>query len=229
MMDFLRKHRRNIFIATVIVFVAGTFIGFGGYFFGDVGGGVVAEVNGKKISYQRYNFFYNRSLESLKQRNVELTPEVLKQVEVEVIQDLLQDEVFWQESQKFGITVSDKELSGNIRQFPAFQRDGQFDPRIYYEFLRRVLRTTPSEFEDFRRRQIAFLKLRHFISVAIYVPEQEAYKDFIEKFPQKTKEWEKEKQQYYQTYKQEVANSVFSEYIKHLNQTVKIKVFHKAT
>lgn len=225
MMNFFRKHRRNIFIITVVVFVASTFVGFGGYFFGGGGVDTVAIVNGVKIPYQRYNFLYNRSMDSLRQNGTEITPEVIKQVERDVIQELIQDEVFWQEAKKFGITVSDNELSQDIRRFPAFQRDGTFDHRLYYEFLRRVLRTTPREFEEFRRRQIAFFKLRHFIFSSVVIPQEEISQSYREKFPdKKSADWEKEKQEFSQTYKQEVVNGIFNEYLKQLNQTVKIKV-----
>lgn len=227
MMNFLRKHKRNIFIGTVAIFLGGTFVGFGGYIFGDRAGSDVAEVAGTRIPRRKFDFLYNRQLETLRQQNKELTSEALKQVEGEVIQELIQDEVFWQESARFGIRVTDAELSANIRAIPAFQREGLYDRGLHYNFVSRVFRITPREFDEYQRRQIAFMKLRYFISTSVYVPESEAFADYIKKFPVKTKEWEKARADYAKTYRQETVNAVFNEYLRQLNNTVKIKVFWK--
>ncbi len=228
MMDFFRKHKKNIFIITVIVFVGGMFVGFGGYFFGDRTGDTVAIINGVKIPKKKFDFIFNQHLESLRKEGKDLSSDTIKQIEGEVIQSIIQDEVFWQEAKKFGIRVTDGELSADIRRFPAFQRDGVFNIGLYYEFLRRVLRTTPSDFEEFRRQQIAFAKLRYFMYSSIYVSENEAFEDYKARFPDKIKDWQKEKSNYIQTYKQEIVNSVFNEYLKQLNNTVKIKVLYKS-
>ena len=227
MMNFLRKHKRNIFIVTVTIFVGGTFVGFGGYLFGDRAGSDVAQVAGKRIPRRKFDFLYNRQVDELRQRDKELTSDVLKQVESEVIQELIQDEVFWQEAARFGIKVTDAELAANIRSIPAFQREGIYDPRLHYNFVRQVFRITPKEFDEYQRRRIAFAKLRYFISTSIYVPESEILSDYNKKFPGKLKAWEKEKTDYINSYRQEVVNAVFNEYLKQLNNTVSIKVFWK--
>jgi peptidyl-prolyl cis-trans isomerase D len=211
----------------VAIFVGGTFVGFGGYLFGDRTGSDVAQVSGKRIPRRKFDFLYNRQVDELRQQDKELTSDVLKQVESEVIQELIQDEVFWQEAARFGIKVTDAELAANIRSIPAFQREGIYDPRLHYNFVRQVFRITPKEFDEYQRRRIAFAKLRYFISTSIYVPESEIRSDYVKKFPGKTKSWEKEKNDYINSYRQEVVNAVFNEYLKQLNNTVSIKVFWK--
>lgn len=227
MMNFFRKHKRNIFIATVVIFMGGTFVGFGGYLFGDRAGSDVAQVAGKRIPRRKFDFLYNRQVDELRRQDKELTSEVLKQVEAEVIQELIQDEVFWQESARFGIEVTDAELAANIRSIPAFQREGLYDFRLHYNFVRQVFRVTPKEFDEYQRRRIAFAKLRYFISTSIYVPDSEILADYRQKHPEKLKSWDKEKSDYSSAYRQEVVNAVFNEYLKQLNNTVSIKVFWK--
>ena len=229
MMDFFRKHKKNIFIITVAVFVGGMFVGFGGYAFKSMDSDTVAVINGVKIPRRKFDFVFNRHLEALRKDGKDVSSDAVKQAESEAIQSIIQDEVFWQEAKKFGIKVTDGELAADIRRFPAFQRDGVFHPGVYYDFLRRILRTTPSEFEEFRRQQIAFMKLRYFIYTSIYVTEEEAREEYKTRFPDKLKDWDKEKSNYIQTYRQEVVNNVFNEYLRQLNSTVKIKVLYKGS
>jgi hypothetical protein len=99
MMNFLRKNMQVIFYITLGGFFAGIFVGFGGYFFG--GGatqGLAAEVNGQKIPMRRYNQLLTRTLDNLRSQKVEPTDEMTRQKKHEVMQDLIQEEVFWQEA-----------------------------------------------------------------------------------------------------------------------------------
>ena len=60
---------------------------------------------------------------------------------------LVQDEIIWQQTKKYGITVSDNELAQDIQSYPYFlNENGQFDSRNYYQFLSN-LRMSPKDFE----------------------------------------------------------------------------------
>ena len=88
MISFLSRHRRTLFIATVAVFLLGTFVGLGGYLFTsrDVTQ-AVASVGSVKISYQTYRSRVDDYVEALRSRNVDVTDAALKEIKAEVLRE----------------------------------------------------------------------------------------------------------------------------------------------
>lgn len=165
MMNFLRKHKVKIFLITIFGFLAGTFVGFGSYLFGDRNYyDTVAVVNRVKIPYKIYYSLYNNRLESLRQTGQDITEEMKKSVQNDIVKNLIQDEIIWQQTKNYGITVTDKELAADIQRYPYFTNEqGQFDIRYYYKFLNNI-RLSPKDFENLRRKQIASNKLQMLIA-----------------------------------------------------------------
>lgn len=217
MMDFLRKHTRIIFLITILGFFAGVFIGFGSYFFGGKPDNV-AEVNGKSISYRAYNQLMNRVNDSLRRENKEVTAEQMAQARQEVLQSLVQEEVFYQESRKYGIIVSDRELANDIQRYPQFQQNGAFDRMLYFRTLSEVLRMTPKEFEESRRRQIAIYKLRDLVASSVVVSNAEAV--MAAQGSQRPEDIEKARAQL----RQEEAMMTMNEWLKAINRTLKVTI-----
>ncbi|MBN1621576.1 MAG: SurA N-terminal domain-containing protein [Endomicrobiales bacterium] len=225
MMEFLRKHRQTIFIITISGFFAGVFVGFGGYFLGRKSiNDAVAEVNNIKIPYKQYVQIFNRSLNDMRKEEDEITEDLLNKKKQEVLQDLIQEEVFWQEAKKYGITISDGELAADIHHYPAFQQDGRFDQRAYYHILRNILHTTPKQFEESRRRQIAIFKLRHLIASSVGISEAELRFEYARANKGDMSKFNEERASFMENLKQQKVSMVFAEWFKKLNQTVKIKV-----
>lgn len=228
MMDWLRKNMRTIFLVTIIGFLAGIFIGFGGYFFGGrTITDAIAEVNGKKIPYRKYTLLFNRIMENLRDKNIEITDEVLQQTRREVIQDLIQEEVFVQEAKKYGIVVTDNEVAMDIRNFPAFQRDGKFDQRIYFQVLALRLKMTPEEFEESRRNQIAIAKLRNLVTSGIKISDVELQLEYARRHDGKLTGFEKEKDKFHQELLQEKMSAFMQDWYRSINSTLKVRVFLK--
>ena len=99
----------------------------------------VAEVNGVEISvdtYKRTLEDQRRSLQQTLGRAVDPrlfdTPEFRQRVLDGLIDELL----IAADVEAHGYRVSDAELSRQIRLAPQFQRDGQFDPKLYEALLR---------------------------------------------------------------------------------------------
>ena len=174
MMNFLRKHKVKIFLITIFGFLAGTFVGFGSYLFGDRNYyDTVAVINGVKIPYKIYYSLYNNRLESLRQSGQDITEEMKKAVQNDIVKNLIQDEIIWQQTKNYGITVTDKELASDIQRYPYFTNEqGQFDIRYYYKFLNNI-RLSPKDFENLRRKQIASNKLQMLIASAAKVSRSE--------------------------------------------------------
>lgn len=225
-MNFFRKNMKTIFLITCIGFIAGIFIGFGGYFFG----GrtliqAVADVNGKKISYRQFTLLYNRVIDNLRDSNTEITEEVMKQKRNEVIQELIQEEVFWQESKKYGIVVTDDEVAMSISRYPAFQSDKRFNQQLYFQILGLRLHMTPQEFEESERRRIAIAKLREFIASAIKITDNELVHEYLIEHQGKLTNFDKEKQEFLKKVRQEKVIALFNEWYKSISSNLKVKVF----
>ena len=176
MMNFFRKHKVAIILVILIGFFGGTFIaGFGVSTFGNTASSLdtVAVVNGKKIPYKYYYSLYNNALNVIKHSGQDVSEEMLKFTQNQIVRSLVQDELLWQQAKNYGITVSDNELAQDIQSYPYFLNEkGQFDIRNYYQFLNN-LRMTPKDFESLRRKQIAAHKLQMLVASAATISDSE--------------------------------------------------------
>jgi hypothetical protein len=175
MMNFLRKHMRKIFIVTIIAFLGGTFVGGGAYLFGpakDYGSAV--NVNGSKIQAKLFASLYRVSADMYKNAAKESpTPEQLQQIKVQTMQAIVQDEIFYQQAQKYKISVSDAELKNDIQNSALFRNSSQkFDSNMYYGFLK-AIDMLPKEYENLRKKQIAGEKLKILLASAIKISNSE--------------------------------------------------------
>lgn len=227
MMDFLRKNMRTVFAITMVGFFAGIFIGFGSYMFRGRSPDTAADVDGAKISYRTFLNQVNRAIDNMREGGQEVSDEALQQKRQEVMSDLIQQEIFWKEAQKYGIVVTDAELAADIRRFPAFQRNGQFDQRSYFQVLYQVLHTTPKEFEESRRKQIAYYKLRQLVGSSVRVTEAELRMEYARANKGNMRNYEKDKAKFTETIRNEKTMMVFNEWFKQINQRLanKVKVY----
>jgi peptidyl-prolyl cis-trans isomerase D len=227
MMSFLRKNMRTIFAITMVGFFAGIFIGFGSYMFGGRRPDTAAEVDGTAISYRTYINQFNRAIDNMRQANQDVSEQALAQKKQEIMSDLIQQEIFWKEAKRYGITVSDGELAADVRRFPAFQNNGQFDQRAYFQVLYQVLHTTPKEFEDSRRKQISYFKLRQLIASSVKISEIELRMEYARANKGSMKNFEKDRAKFTETVRNEKTSMVFNEWFKQINQRLagKVKVY----
>lgn len=176
MMNFFRKHKVAIILIILVGFFGGTFIaGFGVSTFGNAVSSfdTVAVINGKKIPYKYYYSLYNNTLNMLRSSGQNLTEELTNLTKNQILRSLVQDELIWQQTKKYGITVTDNELAKDIQSYPYFlDEKEQFDSRNYYQFLNN-LRMSPKDFESLRRKQIASNKLQMLVASAARVSESE--------------------------------------------------------
>ncbi len=77
------------------------------------------------------------------------------------------------EAKKRTITASDREVIELIESYPFFQRNGQFDNRMYSELLRYVFRTQPRAFEEQTRQNLLLSKLYKQVTNTIRLTEEE--------------------------------------------------------
>jgi peptidyl-prolyl cis-trans isomerase D len=88
------------------------------------------------------------------------TAEETKNLQEEVLDNLIDDVVLEQTAQKLGISVSDEELAGTIRREPYFaDKNGNFDKATYYKILQDH-QLTVEDYEDSERKQILLQRVR---------------------------------------------------------------------
>lgn len=164
MISFLRRHRRTLFIAVIVIFLLGTFVGLGGYFFTSRDmSEAVASVGSSKIPYSRFNAQVNNYLDRLRSQNVDVTDDMIKETKVGLMRDMIVDELLLAKAEEMGIVVTDEDLARDIRSTPAFQSNGEFNPQVYYRALRTVFRETPQGYEEMRRRNLKANRLKQLI------------------------------------------------------------------
>jgi len=112
--------------------------GVDAYFDGD-GRLNVAEVNGVDISvdaYRRALDDQRRSLQQILGRGADPRLFDTPAFRQRVVDGLIDDHLIGADVEAQGYRVSASEISQQIRQTPQFQRDGQFDPKLYAALLR---------------------------------------------------------------------------------------------
>lgn len=225
MMNFLRRYNRTILLITGIGFIAGAFVGFGEYYFTrGWRADTVALVNGKKILYNTYLNYLQRSINNLREQNQEITDDLIKQKKQEILSDLIQEEIFYQEAKKYGITVTDEELAADIQRFPAFQKDNHFDHNTYFQVLHYALRMTPEEFEESRRRTIMVAKLRSLIAQSVKVTEKELELAYLQEKGD-LKNYFRDYETFRQNYLSQKTVLVFNEWFQQIGRQVKVKTY----
>ena len=209
----------------IICMMTSIFVGFGGYLLSsNAANETVAIINGKSVPYKMFSSIYSRSVDALRKEGKELTPELDAQKKQEALQNLIQDEVFWQQSKKLKLSISDSEVASQIQSYPAFQRKGVFDQQMYFQSLFGVLKMNPEQFEDSIRKQISQFKLRNLILSSVVVSEPELKFEYALANKGDMAKFDTDKKTFYEQLKQEKAQMIFSQWYKLLNQSTKIDV-----
>ncbi len=224
MLGFLRKHRKTIFLITIVGFAVGTFAGFGGYYFNKKAN-IVAKVNSREITYSAYEKLLSQKIAEYKDKNKdsgEVSDETKNTIKREVLQEMINEEALYQEAERMGIKVTDTELLMNIQSYPAFQREGKFDQGAYYSVVKYALHSTPQEFEDNLRKGIATSKLRRIIANTCKITKKE--KEFLT-LAQPPQPAEKDQKDLEQKLSSDKMMVIFNDWLKDLSQRIQIKVF----
>lgn len=180
MLNVMREHATSWFIKIILGAISIVFVLWGVGNYGAQQLSKAASVNGEIITMEQYRNAYNNLLERYRQMYGErLDPKTLDmlQLDRQALNGLIDQELIVQQAHKLDFRVTDEELASAIAGIDAFQRGGQFDPRLY----RRVLnanRLSPETFEVDQRQSMLIQKLRSFIQGTIKVSDDEARQYF---------------------------------------------------
>jgi peptidyl-prolyl cis-trans isomerase D len=181
----------------IMVIVAVTFVGWMVFEVGmDIGGQTsggaseeVAEVNGRAIDYQTFYTAVQNAQEMQRQQGVPApaTLEERRELEDNVMEQLVQEIMLAQEYKKRDITVSDREVRDallnaplpEVQQIPEFQTDGQFDIEKYQRYLRS--QADPNfnlALESRYRAELPRLKFFDQVTTDVYVSDAKLWRIF---------------------------------------------------
>jgi len=179
MLDLMRRKKRlklilwlviaALALSMLIFFVPGT--NMSGFF--DTPG-VVASVEGRKITTQDFSRLYRRVANNYRTGN-NISEETLRYMglSTQVLNELVNYEVLEVLAKRFGITMTEDEMFRAIENNSNLQIDGKFIGVESYKALLARNGFTAAEFEGELRRQRLQDKIRSFITSGVSVNDQE--------------------------------------------------------
>lgn len=226
MMGFLRRYKTTLFVATIAIFLIGTFVGLGGYLFTSRDmSGAVAQVGPTKIPYEQYVTRVNQYEDALRSRGADVTDDMTKEIKQGVLREMIVDELLQQKADEMGIVVTDGELARDIQTTPAFQQDGQFNQQLYFARVRQVFHDSPEAFEKDRRKALKAQKVKQMIYHAAKMTPDEVAQAYKAAHKGSMKDFEKDKAQFEAKAQQARALDLINYYLKQLAQTVEIRTY----
>jgi peptidyl-prolyl cis-trans isomerase D len=144
---------------------------------------VIATVNGRRVTVEKYQRAYNAQVDDLRRRyGGNLDSQMIKQLGIpqQLIQRLVDEEMMMAEADRLGITVTDGEVRERLIRLPAFQENGQFIGEARYRQILDMQRPpiTPPEFEAQMRRSLTIEKLQGAISDWMQVSDEEVDREY---------------------------------------------------
>ena len=186
MLDRMRQHRgwlkwslALVVLSFIVLYIPITQSGDPSVASGDV----VASVDGREITVDRFRRVYMQQMQSYRQAyGGKMDERLLKQLGIDqrILQGLIEEEAALAEAEKLGIKASDQEVVARIRSLPAFQENGQFMGEARYRQVLRVSRIPlrPDQFEEQVRRGIVMEKLQGALTDWITVSDKEVDEEF---------------------------------------------------
>ncbi len=177
MLRLMRDHATSWLIKIILGAIVIVFVFWGVGSFRDKSVNKIAFVNEESISMDEYREAYNKLIERYKQFGTKLDGDMIKRLEKQALDGLIDQSLMRQEAEKLSFRVSDDELADAIQKMEVFQRDGTFDSSLYTRILN-ANRLTPERFEVVQKHGMLISKLRSFILNNVKVSDQEAMEWF---------------------------------------------------
>lgn len=159
MLTKIREKTQGIIAGFILALIAIPFALWGVNSYFDTGGKInVAKVDDTEISQDEYR----RALDRLRTR---VEPQAVNdpRFKQSVLDSLIGQTLLARDAESQGYRISDTQLAQILRDQPAFQRDGQFDPALYEALLRRE-GLSPREFETRVREDMLVTQVQAGIS-----------------------------------------------------------------
>jgi peptidyl-prolyl cis-trans isomerase D len=186
MLRTMRSNAKWVFYILAISFIGWLAIGQVMSILGP-SGNVVLRVNRKEYPVTEYQQRVQLASEQYRQQygTAPLTKEEDRQLQDQVINQMIQDALLEQEYRRLGIRVSAEEIVAmahnsplpEIMRDPQFQTDGQFDIRKWQQFLQTTSdRNLLLQLEGIYRQQIPRIKLFEYLASDVYIPDAKLWR-----------------------------------------------------
>lgn len=191
MMQLIRSTAGKVLVPVIIVLFLGWMVfeigmdALGGGLSG--GASDVGRVNGHAISAQAYSDRYQALYQQAQAQMGEVSPEMVRQIEEQTWQALVDEVLLQQELRRRGISVSDQEVVWAAKNVPhpqlmqqeIFLTNGQFDINKYRSFLQTQAPTEMfGELERYYRVDLPQRKLVAQLSAGRYLTDDELWRAF---------------------------------------------------
>ncbi|GAQ95189.1 peptidyl-prolyl cis-trans isomerase D [Thermodesulfovibrio aggregans] len=163
MIKTLRKNAKYFYFLFFLVIITFVFWGVGTV--DKQHSPVVAEVEGQKITAERFWRNYEETRRIYRELFKEKATELEQSLKEKVLEDLINEEVLLYLAKKYEIEVTDKEIQDAIINDPRFQRNGVFQRDIYFQILK-LNRITPQQYETSLQREMTIRKTLQTIMLA---------------------------------------------------------------
>jgi parvulin-like peptidyl-prolyl isomerase len=165
-MNFFRRHKRVIFVVTIVAFLGVIFFSAVSSLFSKSSDFAV-KVNGVTVPMDLFSSIYTNSVISYQQAaNRSLDEKELNEDKARIIQTLIQTELLYQEAAKYGIVVTDEELNLDLQNSLEFKDSDTFSVNKYKSFLN-AIKIRPKDYESLRRKQLVANKVKMVMASSI--------------------------------------------------------------
>ncbi len=185
MLNLIRQHQSSWLIKTILWVIILAFVGTIFYSWGMGGAtgtrsGVVATVDGQKISFSEYDRSFNNLVNFYRQQfRSQFSEDMIQRLDLktQALDSLIQQKLLLREADNQDIRVSDAEVIANIKQSALFQKDNQFNETYYNNYLQSQ-RLSPLDFESSIRESLTLEKLENIIKNSTLVSKSEVMEAF---------------------------------------------------
>ncbi len=183
MSEAKKSKTAGMFVTVFIGLIILTFM-FTGYQSFDGGAGGVANVGsvgGEPIKPEEYNLEYQRQLEFYKQiYGADMTAKQIEQLNLKdaVIKNIVQRKIMVKFAKDLGTFPSIEQVKAEIKEFPYFKTNGQFDINLYKRLLQ-ANNLTPLEYEEDIINQI---RMKEVAELTTHYPLSKGYLADLAKF-----------------------------------------------
>lgn len=177
MLDLMRRHAQNWGMKVLLGIIIVVFIFYFGSLREQDKATTIATFDGKAISYAEFQQEYQNMIDLYRNRYGQaVNDDLIKALNLkeQTVSNLVRQAIIMSKAEELGIRVNDEELKNSIFSYPAFQKDGVFDQRVYEATLR-MNKMTPETFETKQRNALVASKLQDLIIKGVLVSEGEIF------------------------------------------------------
>jgi|GEM_PF-865172 len=180
MMNQMQKFIKSVFWVVIVAFVGFIFFDWGmKESTGRMNISVIATVNGEQITMAEFEGALKRVLDKLYEKGEDVTEDIRRQKQNEVLNELIINKLRLQLAEKEGLTATDNEKIIYIKSY--FKKDNYFDEEAYKQFVQNP-NALIAALEQEAREALLSTKLEMLIASTIKITDRELREIYTSQF-----------------------------------------------